>query len=140
MELFCSSGLNPISLIEFYAEGLFEKDAFLIERELINKLKSDGVYLKNKMIYSPHTKTEEWKQKIRLSNVGKHNHYGEKNPNAKPCTFIPTGRNYATLKQLCDTEGLPYSSVKSSLHAASKGKKSKYYSLIKFKNNVAVQV
>lgn len=136
MESFYSNGGEPLSLLEFFAERISNKSAMKIERDLIEMYKQNGTALLNKMMYSPHTKTNEWKEKIRLSNIGKHNHRGAKNPNAKSCTYNPTGKQYGTLKMLCEDNGLPYESVKSSLSSFSRGKQSKYHSLIKFKQNV----
>lgn len=129
---FYENGGEPLSLLEFYASRLSEKDALHRERILINELKDNGIKLLNKIIFSPHHKTEEWKEKIRASNIGKHNHFKSKNPNAKKCIMTQTGKLYDTLLELCEDNNFNYKSVRSSLHSARKGKPSKYEPLIKF--------
>jgi hypothetical protein len=133
MGSYYENGGDPISLLVFHSERISESDAYSIERNLICDFKEKGLYLSNKMVYSPHTKTEEWKLKIREANKKRFaerdnsDRQDDNAPNAKKCLFIPTGKVYGSMSRLCKDNNLNYSSVRSALWS---NPKSKYHNLI----------
>jgi hypothetical protein len=128
---FYSNGGDITELITFFYERVSERDAFALERQLIDEHLDSGFDLINLRLN--HSKDMEWRQKISESNKGKHNHWGANNPNRQRCLYTETNEVFETLKELCDSKGFNYSSVKSSLSRFKKtNKQNKYSNLISY--------